>query len=127
MFPPLSNTSIKNSSESVSITKVPLSMESSNFQSKVNSPNSFTEAFTSPDTTDWGLIIKNNTVIKNIKRNSEKYLLKKKRSLLFLKYLIICLTSSSLKLDRWVFTNISRRSAACKISFDDLPNFLASS
>ena len=102
-------------------------MESSNFQSKVNSPNSFTEAFTSPDTTDWGLIIKNNTVIKNIKRNSEKYLLKKKRNLLFLKYLIICLTSSSFKPDRWVFTNISRRSAACKISFDDLPNFLASS
>ena len=108
MLPPLSNTSIKNSSESVSITKIALSAELSNSQSKVNSPNSFTEAFTSPDITDEGLTIKSNIVTKKMKRKNEKYLLKKKRILLFLKYLIICLTSSSFKFDRWDFTNISK-------------------
>ena len=75
MFPPLSNTSIKNSSESVSISKIALSTESSNSQSKVNSPNSFRDASTSPDKTDWGLMMENSIVNKKIKRNSEKYFL----------------------------------------------------
>ena len=75
MLPPLSNTSIKNNSESVSITKIALSAGLSNSQSKVNSPNSFTEAFTSPDITDWGLIMLYNIVNKKIKRNKEKYFL----------------------------------------------------
>ena len=108
VLPILSSTSIINNSDSDSTNIAPSSIESSNSQSKVNSPTSLTDASISPDTTDWGLIMKNNIVIKKIKRNSEKYLLKKNKNLLFLKYLIIWLTSSSLKLDKWDWTKISR-------------------
>ena len=48
----LSSISIINNSDSDSTNIAPSSIESSNSQSKVNSPTSLTEASNSPDTTD---------------------------------------------------------------------------
>ena len=92
--------------------------------------NSFTEiksAIKAYDFTNADSLIENYLQTPTTAIDPEIYLLKKKISLLFLKYLIICLTSSSLKIDDLVFTNISRYSAACKISLEDLPNLLANS
>ena len=52
ILPLLSSTSIITNSDSDSTNIAPSSTESSNDQSKVNSPTSLTEASISPDTTD---------------------------------------------------------------------------
>ena len=54
ILPILSSISIINNSDSDSINIAPSSIDSFIFQSRVNSPTSFTEASISPDTTDWG-------------------------------------------------------------------------
>ena len=59
-------------------------------------------------------------------KNNE-YLLKRKRILFFLKYLIIFLTSSLFKIDVFVLAFISRYDAAFRISFEVLFIFFASS
>ena len=127
ILPILSSISIINNSDSDSINIAPSSIDSFIFQSRVNSPTSFTEASISPDTTDWGYIIKNIIVTKKNKRNNAKYFLKKKINLLFLKYLIIFLTSSSLNFDKCDLTCIFKYSAASSISFDFFFNFFANS
>ena len=127
ILPILSSISIIKSSDSDSINIAPSSIESSNSQSIINSPALLKEASISPDTTDWGFKIKNTIVAKKIKITCNEYLLKKKKNLLFLKYLIICLTSSSFKVDKCDLTCIFKYSAASSISFDFLFNFLANS
>ena len=127
ILPILSSISIINNSDSDSINIAPSSIDSVIFQSRVNSPTSFTEASISPDTTDWGYIIINIIVTKKNKRNNAKYFLKKKINLLFLKYLIIFLTSSSFNFDKCDLTCIFKYSAASSISFDFFFNFFANS
>ena len=97
--PLLSSTSIINNSDSDSTNITPSSTGLSNDQSKVNSPWSFTEPLISPEAGVWEFITINATI--NIRTiNTEKYFLKKKSILFFLKYLMILSTSCSVKLDK---------------------------
>ena len=105
--PLLSSISIINNSDSDSTNITPSSTGLSNDQSKVNSPWAFTEPLISPEAGVCEFITINTTI--NIRTiNTEKYFLNQKSILFFLKYLIILLTSCSVKLDKCDSTLIWR-------------------